>query len=123
MLYNIKTAILLIDVSLFLYLHGVVTGSSISKYCGMYANLKSYYIKKLMIFGYITDLKECESYTATEYKYSIYHKLFEYPATDENLIDFKFYAIAQKDVFVLLSPMLKIRNETIFYEFGMLVMQ
>lgn len=101
-----------------------VYGASLtSKFCGMYIIIFCYIIIfKLNLFYINTDLKDCESYTSTEYKYSIYHELFtsmENITSNEFILDLKIYAIAQKDVYILLTPTTDITNETVFYELGM----
>lgn len=67
------------------------------------------------------ELKDCESYATNDHKYSFFYDLHTINDNQSEgcLVDLKIFAIAQKDVYILLTPTTDITNETVFYEFGM----
>lgn len=70
---------------------------------------------------YILDLDHCENYKARNYEYSTYYNL--HTIIDNNsedyLVDLKLYVLANKEIYILLSPTSNISNNTVYYEFGM----
>lgn len=65
-------------------------------------------------------MQNCETYKAKSYKYSAFYELWsiEDTTSDDYFLDLKLFALAHKDVFLLLSPTSNITNETLLLEFG-----
>lgn len=73
------------------------------------------------IFSLFLELKDCQSFTATSYNYSSFYELHSISEKSEDhyLLDLKIHAIAQKDVYILLTPTTNISNDSQLFELGM----
>lgn len=99
------------------------TKSLPSSFCGMLISNSSLQDTKREenIFSLFLELKDCQSFTATSYNYSSFYELHSITEKSEDhyLLDLKIHAIAQKDVYILLTPTTSILNDSQLFELGM----
>lgn len=66
-------------------------------------------------------MKNCETFKAIGYEYTSFYDLWSLSdnSSDDYFLDVKLFAVAQKDVFIMLTPTTEITSETLFLELGM----
>lgn len=92
-----------------------------TSFCGMLLEIQPCFKSIKQIQFSILELNDCKSYRATSYNYSSYFKLdsIAEKKQDHHILDLKIFAIAQRDVYILLTSTTCISNDSSSYELGM----
>lgn len=89
--------------------------------CWFHTQIRKLQKEEKIYFSLFLELKDCQSFTATSYNYSSFYELHSISEKieDHYLLDLKIHAIAQKDVYILLTPTTNISNDSQLFELGM----